>query len=968
LKSRGELREKDLPFTFHAVRADDTQAITANETEAILWDLKSQKPASRFLAHTGLIVAVAFDGPNPIVVTNERGSGRLRVWSLTDRTCLRDLADFRGGVSLCRMSADGKLAFTAAHDGASFIWDIARGIVVRRIEESRPREVPLESPRYVNCVFATAFSHDGKRVATLHGGVTWVTRQGKYQSISFQEAGGQIAVWNLETRRLDFVLPTISQGQAALGLTFTLDDRKLVTVGSGEDQVVIWDLTSAARTQSKRLHRFDEQCEDAECASDGTLLTSGGGTKSSGSVLLCEPGSGSVLKTIDYFRPIKNVALSADGQYLLAADTGDRVHLTNAQTPYDHISTLESTGDVLEFAPDGKSFFAANGYVGSVWATKNVQKLATFDLGNVDYPRSCCAAFSPKGELLLVGGGGSFGRGDLAGRFCAELRLLNPANGSLVAELQGASTIDRADMRGHLYNITAVAFAGQQPLVASGAANGEIIVWHRPERRILRRFVGHNGSVGSLKFAPGDRYLLSVASDSTARMWDVTTGEEHLRSMSFEQGTQWAAVTPYGLFDGSIRGRETVYFTRVVEGTLTSSPMERFFAALYRTGLTARLRTGERPVPRDIRGNLHRPPSLRVVKHSMSENSEKHITFKVDIDDHGGGAQVPQLFRGDSPGAYPANGVTTQLSPQTTRWSFQLPKVPGRDRIEVRCARQDGLWASEPVVSLFSDGLAPPGKGTLHLLSVGVVLPSDRFDLADKSAAGIVDLFTRFAAPSFGRTSFRQLSSAPAADGVPTRARFMEELQAVGTSSSFDDTLVIYICGHGSYEGQRYYFLPAQSGSSSVAERLYVDEIADLVGKIPCAKRLVILDTCFAGEATRLDELFAFRGAIAKAERSTGVFTLAAVSDSLSWGVPELQMTHLAVGLRAVVLGQTQSDPVSMDFESAKQGQTLGVLEWGELAARNVARIDDRFKLRFKHDVVLGGSGATFPLLVRRDK
>jgi WD40 repeat protein len=55
------------------------------------------------------------------------------------------------------------------------------------------------------------------------------------------------------------------------------------------------------------------------------------------------------------------------------------------------------------------------------------------------------------------------------------------------------------------------------------------ILWDVATTRELQRFQGHDGIVHTVKFSPDGRRILTIGSDSTARLWDPLTGRERFK-------------------------------------------------------------------------------------------------------------------------------------------------------------------------------------------------------------------------------------------------------------------------------------------------------------------------------------------------------------------------------------------------------------------------------------------------------
>jgi WD40 repeat protein len=949
-----------------AISPDNSECLTMAASTVFRWNLKDPRKISDFKCPTGSFVAVAYFQGQPAAISNERGTGRLRVWSLSEERWLHDLVGVEGKVQCCEVADGGRLVFTAIAGGRSVLWDATKGTLLKELHSSGKRLKPRNAQSYVNAVSAASFAEDEAHVAVTHGGTTWVTDVGRYRDVSYEESGGQVVVWNLDTSQLIFSMPTICEDQIVRAATFGADAGQLITVGDGNRPILVWNYKTARPVADMKLPNDGEFCHDAILLPDGKVLSAGGGNGSAGAIAIYDLESGTLKHPVfDVFSGVKHVAFSADGSRLASLNSSGELEVFELEPTIHRLHKNKTKSYGASFSPDGSMVLTNERNGATIWSAETGDKLREVT-GTVDWPKGSAASFSPRSDLILLGGGGSYGRGELSGRFTPELRLFRVSDGALVREFQGSSTLDRPHFAGHRYNVTAVAFSKNKPLVVSGAANGEIIVWHT-DGEILRRFKDQCGAISSVDFDEKGRYVLSTAADATARLWDLAEGTEQLRLYSFQAGHDWAAFTPDGLFDGSLGGREAACFTRVEDGKLESDRMESFFAALYRVGLTSRICDDFRPVPRDAFGEGHRPPSLRVVRHERTTiDNQPRVHLEVEVQEHGGGSVPPRIFRGERRVLLTSEPTSVTTTRRTSRWKFELQPTAGADRIEIRCTRADGLWASEPAVSILRNGV-PSKRGKLQVVAIGAKLPREVDHMADKSAECVASIFRDSNNELFSDVEITLLSSAQHSKALPSRERVVQELARLSQESRMEDTLVVYICSHGASDEQRYYVqLISDVKNDTASGRLYVDELGESLSRIPCANRLLILDTCYAGQGAKLDELFAYRGAIVQAEQTTGVFALAAVANRLSWGDPSLGVTTLALALQASA-GSSVAGEALAELERRAPDRTLTSFDWCELAAKNVTLINRSLGFRSRRQLVQAGSGSAFPLLGPRD-
>ena len=128
-------------------------------------------------------------------------------------------------------------------------------------------------------------------------------------------------------------------------------------------------------------------------------------------------------------------------------------------------------------------------------------------------------------------------------------RLHHDSNtlGSLLATLEKTQKLERI-LHGHSDTVTALAFRpGDQPLLASGAANGEVFLWDlSAEPPALKKLDGHDSIVLSLAFsADGTKLASTDWEQSTVIVWDTASGKK-LAEAELEDFAECLAFAPDG--------------------------------------------------------------------------------------------------------------------------------------------------------------------------------------------------------------------------------------------------------------------------------------------------------------------------------------------------------------------------------------------------------------------------------------
>jgi WD40 repeat protein len=935
-----------------AFSPDGREILTGSwDNTAALWDAETGERLRVFQGHSGEVHSVALSSDGRLVLTGSQDKSAI-LWDAATGQRLRNFQGHTEGVHSVAFSPDSRQILTGSLDKSAILWDALTGVQLRVFQG------------HLGWVYSVAFSPDGRQILTGSWDKTAV-------------------LWDAETGQK---LRTIPGHQIVGSVAFSGDGRQVLTDGGSREEggVVLWDAQTGKPVRAFRGHT--ELLESVLFSPDGrwARVLSWGLTESRWDLNTGLQAASARIGTI--IPPLWQRTSSPDGRQALGTPekSDGKIAIlwdvTKGRQSRAFVGHSEGIHD-LAWSVDGRNILTGSSDETAIlWDATTGQQLRSFHLAR--YKSVFSVAIGPDGLQVMTG------YGDRAA-------LWDVATGKLLHVLQGDGEL-----------VTLVGFSPDGRQVFASSHGKTVVLWDVATGRRLASLSGHTGIVGAVCFSPDGRHMLTssdtdpatlwqvatgkklrvlgsrcssgkqiafrpdgrqvlIGDDGTLRLWDMATGEELIRLISLDDGRDWLVVTPDGLFDGSAGGREKVMYR--IGGGLNVVPVDRFFQDFYRPGLLAEVSRGASTLP-DVRISRVQPPKLKIVTPESGDVQTAEAMLEVEASDQGGGVANLAVYQNGARVLAPSQ---SRAEGKTVHRSFKVALVEGRNHLRITASTADGSWEAEPA-ELVLTYERPLAKSRMFLMAVGVNKHADanlNLKYAAPDAQAFAELFRRRGAALYDQVKITTLL-----DDQATKPGIHDTLKRIAAETRPQDTLALFLAGHGTMVGQRYYFVPyelrrqaSQLEDDIRRQAIPADELSDDLGSAKALKRMLILDTCASGGALAVAMKgrsgFALRGAIERLSRTQGIFTIAAASASEE-AQEAKQLGHgvlsyaLLAGLKAVDTG-----PLDGKFVRTSNPEgVVDVLEWFSFAAGQVPRLTEKL-YGAAQDVQTSAQGASFPVL-----
>ncbi len=781
-----------------------------------LYDFESGKLVALLKGHTDAVRSLAFSPDGSKLISGSSDQTAI-IWDtgvqsgapVPEPKQLHRLEGHKADIFTVAFSPDGSRAVTGSYDKDLRLWQVSDGAQIALMAGHGDKVLRL------------AFARGGMIASGDTSGaiLLWDGRDGRFlRTLGKQKIGAGSLSFSPDSKLL---LATCGFGNCSgpLGLEYVYDvaSSRVVASYSGHDNVVyasafspdgLWVATGGGA--NNEIHLWDPHTGERRLGSDGQPLRLG--------------GQGQV---------VWSAGFSTDGRRIGWGNVDacpEKPQCSNEQITLQQALTLPLGGDATLGAPEALTRPAASSF------------------GR--------AALEFDGLSLAHRDGGNYGLSD------AILDIWNA--GHVVTSI----TRDASNGLGH-HSYT---FTPDGETIISAGSFGVITAYDR-HGKAVGAFTGHEGKVFTALPSPDGHYLVSGSADETVRLWNLTT-RELLVSLFQGKDGEWVMWTPQGFFASSSAGAELIGW-QINHGP--EHEAEYITAAQLRRSLNRpdvvvkaiKLASAEEAVKQSPGTNfklgelLEKPvPRIRIVSPAANATlAGGAVQLELALEETPDPVTLIRLYINGAQveARQPEDGPGFKAGPMT----FSAPLAKGYNLIRAVAVNETGETFAEIAVDAASEG-ALDKRGTLRILAIGVD-KYPRLGMACRELDGItpascdlsaaVSDATAFANAMAARLGPRHQSTVSTVlvnggkSGEPTAGRIVDALDELRVAEP-NDTILLFVSGHGFHEDQDYYFVPTDSefahGRLRKSTAVPWDRFQSVLEGTN-GRRFLFLDTCRSG-------------------------------------------------------------------------------------------------------------------------
>lgn len=400
----------------------------------------------------------------------------------------------------------------------------------------------------------------------------------------------------------------------------------------------------------------------------------------------------------------------------------------------------------------------------------------------------------------------------------------------------------------------------------------------------------------SVNISSDGRLAAAAFGDGTIRWYRMSDGKELLAFFPHNDRKRWVLWTPQGYYDASPSADELIgwHINNGKDQAADFYPISRFFEQYYRpdvvTEVIRSVQTDEEVVARlgasgklNIAAGIKRPPKVSFLSPRAGEQFDREqVEIAISAQDLGGGVDEVRLFHNGKliSGGERGQGVA-KISGTSVQRTFTAQLVEGENRFTAVALSQQRVESEAAELAVTLRGLTQ--EVDLHLLVIGINRYRNsalNLNYAEADAQGIASFFDS----TQSKRLFRQVQVHRLLNEQATLQGIKQAFDQIKSQARPQDTVVIYLAGHGDVVENEWYFVPhdlttPEMESDMKKGGLSRGMLEEMVKSVQARKFFMMLDACKSGGAVIAMRGYEERKALAQLARSTGIYVVSATTD-----------------------------------------------------------------------------------------
>lgn len=388
----------------------------------------------------------------------------------------------------------------------------------------------------------------------------------------------------------------------------------------------------------------------------------------------------------------------------------------------------------------------------------------------------------------------------------------------------------------------------------------------------IKRFEGFTGSINSLALSPEGRYLLSMGSDKTIRLWDLASPGKRfkqnvivspLASLYISGNNEWICYTKDQFYASSRKGGQFIGFQfnngrNHEAGFYTFEQMD---LAYNRPDKVISLLGNKDSL---INKAFHNAYLKRLKKYNVTESqispsfevpeieilsqptvtTISNIVLKARVKTTANPIKMIEVYIND----ILIKTITESSSQNEFDLSTTIELTSGKNKIHLVAIDITGQKSATETVRMFYKAAVQP-KPDLYIVTFGVSDYQNKdytLKYATKDANDIVSTF------SGNKKIFNNVKTLSLNNALAVKENIDKAHQFISQSKP-EDMVILFAAGHGLLNNQFDWYFAASDIDfyHPEARGISFDELEGILSKIPARKKLLLIDACHSGEADK---------------------------------------------------------------------------------------------------------------------